>query len=1022
MRIVLYTIFVLSGAAGLIYESIWARYLGLFVGHSAYAQILVISIFLGGMALGALLVGSRTTGLRNPLKWYAVVEIIVGAIGIVFHDVYGAVTGFAYATIFPATAGTVWLPITKWVLAGALIAPQSILLGTTFPLMGAGVLRHFPRMPGRTLAVLYFANSLGAAGGVLVAGFYLLAAAGLPGTLLMAAILNLLVGLVAYVVARGGSPEAPQPAPVTEQTPHTRFGDLSTPQLLRLLLIVSFGTAVASFMYEIAWLRMLALVLGSATHSFELMLSAFILGLALGSFWVRSRADGWADPLRALGVVQWVMGLAALATLPLYIASFGWMASLMGAFAKSDGGYLGFTLSRYIICLVVMLPSTFCAGITLPLITRTLVVGGVGEKAIGQVYGINTFGSIVGVALAGVMLMPMIGVRAVLIGAAALDMSLGVAILLVAARKRPVMRWLPAGAAAATVVACVGVAAGLQFDRLMLTSGVFRHGGKPFESEVVYYHDGRTATVSVTAATAQPMYIISTNGKPDGSLPLWWLEPCTATTRRHPLAGDATTQTLAPLIALAHAPRARQVAVIGHGTGMSSHTLLGNPHTETVTTIEIEPSMVEGSRAFYPANGRVFDDPRSRMVIADARSYMATARGGYDLILSEPSNPWVSGVASLFTTEFYGHVARSLSERGVFAQWLHLYELQDGLALSVLAAVYQNFRWFEVFMTAGWDMLVIASNGPQPPIADWSIVQYPGVVEDFCRLTNLTPHALEAARVSHRAALAPLLEGWGQANSDYYPVLDLGAERARYLNGFADGVRSLMTERFDPTAPFFGRRVRPGGADDMAVPIPAVPRVQALALGAALRQPPTAAESLDSLTRPGGLDVAQFRQLQWQGMLRADARPQDWKVWLGSWLAVERDRNRGTAGVLDTQLHAETERYLARHRAPTPVRQAVAYYHALAAWDFERAAPLADSLLPTVLDGDGWVSAKDLLEGGVVAKLRMGDYEDAKRLYDAILAENEAVRTTFRVRLLDAYLTWVHDMETAAANGVRTGG
>ena len=149
--------------------------------------------------------------------------------------------------------------------------------------------------------------------------------------------------------------------------------------LERLILGAAFGTAVASFIYEIAWIRMLSLVLGSATHSFELMLSAFILGLALGAFWIRGRADRLRDPERMLGTLQWVMGGLALATLPLYAASFGWVASLLATFARSDQGYAGFTAARYALCLVIMLPATFCAGTTLPLLTRALVGAGVGS-------------------------------------------------------------------------------------------------------------------------------------------------------------------------------------------------------------------------------------------------------------------------------------------------------------------------------------------------------------------------------------------------------------------------------------------------------------------------------------------------------------------------------------------------------------------------------------------------------------------------------------------------------------------
>ena len=404
---VLCLLFVLSGAAGLIYESIWTRYLGLFVGHDAYAQIVVLVIFLGGMSAGAMTVSRWGHRVRDPLLGYALVEFAVGCIGLMFHDVFGWVTNLAYASIYPALAGSAALPLAKWALAGALILPQSILLGATFPLMSAGVLRLNPSRPGRTLALLYFSNSLGAAGGVLLAGFYLVSLAGLPGTLVTAAMLNLGVGVLTIAVRAMSRRKADQAgiSALPGESPRTA----AAASLERLLLGAAFGTAVASFIYEIAWIRMLSLVLGSATHSFELMLSAFILGIALGAFWIRGRADGLRDPQRTLGIVQWVMGSLALATLPFYAASFGWVASLLATFARSDQGYAGFTVARYALCLVIMLPATFCAGMTLPLLTRMLVGAGFGERAIGAVYGWNTLGSIVGVVLGGLVLLPLLG-------------------------------------------------------------------------------------------------------------------------------------------------------------------------------------------------------------------------------------------------------------------------------------------------------------------------------------------------------------------------------------------------------------------------------------------------------------------------------------------------------------------------------------------------------------------------------------------------------------------------------------
>ncbi len=301
---VLYLMFVLSGAAGLMYESIWTRYLGLFVGHDAYAQIIVLVIFLGGMSAGALIVSRRSERMLYPLLTYAVIEFVVGCIGLAFHGSFRIVTAWAYESIYPNLAGSWTLTAAKWTIASSLILPQSVLLGTTFPLMSAGALRLDGRQPGRTLSLLYFANGLGAAIGVMIAGFYLLAAVGLPGTLVVAAVVNIAVAIgTAGVALRSRGRTTTQLVPAGADAPVATAPAISaTPPpdtLRRMLLFTTFATAVASFIYEIDWLRMLALVLGSATHSFELMLSAFILGLALGAFWVRPRADRIRHPAGA---------------------------------------------------------------------------------------------------------------------------------------------------------------------------------------------------------------------------------------------------------------------------------------------------------------------------------------------------------------------------------------------------------------------------------------------------------------------------------------------------------------------------------------------------------------------------------------------------------------------------------------------------------------------------------------------------------------------------------------------------
>src|SRR5262249_32374474 len=220
-------------------------------------------------------------------------------------------------------------------------------------------------------------------------------------------------------------------------------------------------------------------------------------------------------------------------------------------------------------------------------------------------------------------------------------------------------------------------------DRLRLTSGVYRFAvlPKPGDYSVPFYKDGRTATVSIRVMPGG-FTTLSTNGKPDASMDGFWKDTTRATTP-HALERDIATQVLLPLITLAHRPDAKEVAVIGQGSGMTSHILLGSPYIRRLSTVEIEPEMIAASAAFLPVNHRVFDDRRAAFVLDDAKSYFAASGRQFDLILSEPSNPWVSGVSGLFTTEFYRRVRNSLAPHGVFGQWLHLYELDDALATTV---------------------------------------------------------------------------------------------------------------------------------------------------------------------------------------------------------------------------------------------------------------------------------------------------------------------------------------------------
>jgi len=999
----LYLLFVLSGAAGLFYESVWSRYLSLFVGHGAYAQVIVLVIFLGGMALGAGLVSRRSARLRDPLYGYAMIELAVGLVGLVFHDlIYLPATNWAYDALFPALGGGSAIAFAKWTMAGLLILPQSILLGATFPLMSAGVIRRAPDRPGAALSFLYFANSLGAAAGVLIAGFYLVQLAGLPGTLIAASILNLLVGLTALFIAKLRPPSEPALAPSGHATGSDSTSDASLlplPVLSRLLLLAACVTALASFIYEVVWIRLLSLVLGSATHSFELMLSAFILGLSLGAFWIRRRLETIRRPLATLAAIQVMMGALAVLSLVFYRESFAWMVGLMAAVGRTDQGYVLFNLARYGLCVAIMLPATFCAGMTLPLITRTLYVSGAGEASIGAVYSWNTLGSILGAAAATLLLIPWLGLKGGLVLGGVLDMMVGFAVLVVLLQRRaPLMQAtaLSGGIAAVSLLAALVV----RLDRAFITSGVFRTG-KAATYQLMYYRDGRTATVTVSKPT-QGRIGISTNGKPDGSLDPVWFNACRASDTLKTMGGDDPTQLLLPLVTLAHRPGARSIAVIGQGTGMSSHSLLASPEIESLVTLEIEPAMVEGSRAFYPANRRVFDDPRSTRVYADAKAYFAGAGRRFDLIMAEPSNPWVSGVSGLFTSEFYQRVKRYLAPGGVLGQWLHTYEISDDLVLTVLGAIHQNFSDYRVFAVNGSDLLIVAVAQGLVPDPEWKIFELPEVRRDVCHFHPIERSHLDALLLTSKVALAPLLDDTREVNSDFYPVLDLGAERARFLKRSAGAINGLFHGIYDFAGPAGNRRLVP---DTVSVSgLGTVPRIAALLGSNQLRLNRRRVDPADSSWTEESIHGDAHEGIRrWLEGVRAGRLSSSWAVWTREFSAAFSAWHGGTRGWVDPSFIDPIRAWLDRQNAPSAVRAAVDFRERLARREFARAAEPAQLLLAEAADGRLWIEPDLLREGAVISFLAAGRQDLAQGAIDSLSRLAQRGPKDVRTRLLAAY-------------------
>jgi predicted membrane-bound spermidine synthase len=853
-------IFALSGFSGLIYQSIWSHYLGLTLGHAAYAQTLVLAIFMGGLAIGAWLASRVIRRLDNAILGYAGVELAIGLFALVFHPLFLAYSGFSQYTVLPELVPRL-VHAYKGGTAALLILPQCVLLGTTFPLMASACIRLQRQTQGRSLGGLYFSNSLGAAMGALAATFLLLPWIGMPGAMAFAGAVNLLVALLAWSLSRamaGNLPVAPVIAPAAPAGARRA----ATPDrfVVRGILFAAAITGATSFVYEIVWVRMLNMALGTTLHSFELMLAAFILGLAAGGWWIHRRGDRTANPLWLAGIAQLLMGVFALASALAFGQSFGWVAWLVKSLPLTEAGYAWFNLGSATVALLVMFPAAFFAGSTLPLFTLALLRRGEGERAIGWVYAANTLGAIAGVFAVVHLLIPLLGLHLSLLLGAAADIALGVVLIALFGELRA-QGDKRVGLFAGVAMFAVALLAG-RVDPLLASSGAYRSGYllSAQDATVRFLADGKTATVAVLESPNGHVMTIATNGKPDAGL---------APSLDQPPRGDEVTMAMGAALPLSLHPSPREVGAIGWGSGLTTHSMLGSPRVRRMETIEIEPKMVLGARLFGSRVARAYTDPRSEIVFEDARTYLSAARRQYDVLVSEPSNPWVSGVASLFTDEFYRFARGHVKQDGLFVQWIHLYEMRDDLLARMVSAMRNNFAYVDVYLTNDADLLLV---GSQQALAapDWTRLGYAPLSAELARIGLHDASAFEVRRIGGRKVLDAFVRMHGnQGHSDFYPVVALGGARARFMNESADLLPQLVQNGMPVLDMLDGRRPLPRArlaADDNSSSIVAFENFSGLVV--------------DALADPAGLpavganwpeDASAIRRLQASSRTKVDA-------------------------------------------------------------------------------------------------------------------------------------------------------
>ncbi len=693
----------LSGATALVYELVWSKYLANVLGNSGQAHAVVLATFMGGLALGAYVFGRTADRVKNPLAMYGLLELGVGLYALLFPSVLRVLSAVYLAVAVKVPDGGRVVP--KLALAALSLVVPTMLMGGTLP----ALVRHFSATLAhvrRELARLYAINSLGAALGVFLAGVSLVPALGLSLSAKLAASLNILLALGALALARKHPPALTPSAPAEGGATSEGGDELSYPHAaVRAALLGVALSGFTSMLYQVTWIRLLSIVLGASTYAFTLILTAFILGIGLGSFWLMTR-KGRGDLLRLFAWLQVALVASVCVALPLYVRLpylFRKAQFVMNRTLDTWPYFQGLTFAY---CCLVLLVPTFFMGAAFPAAARvaTAKVAEVGRQ-LGGVYLWNTLGTITGAALGGLVLMPWWGMEGNFIaGLVGNLIAAGVAFAAVPGRPaQPARAFWPLG---------IGVACGLLFLLPMsgwavTLSGIasFRVREAPPESyaaavstyerstQSLFYRDDTFATVLVGELKNGHRFM-KLNGKVDASTGL-----------------DMETQILAGHLGMLLHPRSPEnVLLVGAGSGVTAGSVLAHP-VKHLDMVEISPAVVDAARLFKAVNRNAVDDPRTHVHIDDAKTFMALAPLKYDLVISEPSNPWVAGVSGLFSRDFFRTVDQHLTEDGILVQWIHTYESSEEIIKLVMRTLRETFPHVTTWL-GPTDLILVASRKP----------------------------------------------------------------------------------------------------------------------------------------------------------------------------------------------------------------------------------------------------------------------------------------------------------------------
>ena len=694
-------IFFFSGFAGLVYEVVYAKALGVTFGGTALAANTVLMTYMGGMALGAWLGGIFAERTHQPLRLYAIFEAIIGLYAAVTPFLFSGIQSLYVALAMDSPPDAIWLTVLRMSLGAAVLGLPTILMGATLPLVFQ-CLRAMGMPTGRAIAPLYGANVLGAAAGALVAGYALLPAVGRNGSTLVAAVISLIVAL--YVIDKikraGGERLGQIPASLSPKG-HSVVAVSGRLGLSALIVLLVGG--VVTLALEVVFMHLLAVVAGNSVYAFGLMLATFLTGLGLGSS-VGERLMLHVERARLIIWAQCGIALAILVT------SFVWdgLAAYMGSFGyvAKHGLELGFSgreLVRAMVCALAMIPPAFFIGMNYPaamgLAADWLGRDGAVARGVGTASGINTLGNIAGVLLAGFWWLPIFGSRNVLLGLAIVVLLLA-AMMVWADQERDVTFCkVFQGCGLVRGAPVIAIAAGLTLFPSQWNYTALSQGGNVYFQpqqwgEVIDHAESVEGGMTTVARNSDGLLTLLTNGKFQGN---------------NAEAGEMVAQESFALIPLLHTTQRKNALVIGYGTGMTTR-VLQDQGFQKLDVVELSRDIVAmADKYFQNINAHISSHPSVHMHYTDGRNYLLTQNKNFDLVSLEITSIWFSGAANLYNREFYELVNKRLMPNGVLQQWVQLHHMRPIDFLYVLGSARSVFKNVWVYVSGGQG-IIVASN------------------------------------------------------------------------------------------------------------------------------------------------------------------------------------------------------------------------------------------------------------------------------------------------------------------------